>query len=434
MDRKKKTKSMSDKHKIIIILAVFALVICSYAALDFYYDRTGVVRTEYISSVTEEKQITADGFVIRDEAKNVDGKNTSVLLKSENGIYAPIVSDGESVAKNGAVAYIFSKESQFEAYEEYNDIESQITLLTKLQDSGNISCLDVTMLNSEIISSVREYVSAADSNDFSQLDTLIDNIDYKITSKQIATGSELNFSSEISKLTKQKNNLQKSIGSKTKVASPYAGYFVSYVDGYESLCDYSAIAEDGITPSELNKLLTKEVTPNEKAFGKIISEHTWYYAFNMSFMESSQIKVGNSVQVSFPEAGISQLTMKIVSMTREGDDVAVVMKCVTMNDKLLSLRKEKAVITIGSYSGCKISKEALTTVDDVMGVYVFSGNCAYFKPIEIVYDADDYVIANALLINEEKDNGGAENSLHTLKPYDKVIVKGRNLYDGKVIG
>lgn len=430
---KNKIKSMSDKSIITSIVIIVAVFVLAYIGLDLYYDRTGTLRTEYINTVSEDNVIIANGFVFRDEWGK-SGESSSVLTKDLKGIYAPVVSDGESVSKYGNIAYVFSNESQLAAYEECAEIQEKIDLLTKLQDSGNIGCLDVSMLNSEIASAVRDYVNAVDKNDFSGIDELTDKIDYKITSKQIATGYELSFTAEIEKLKKEKEKLQKQIGTSKTVNSPYAGYFVKNVDGFENLYDYDMISKEGITPAELSKLIEMEIKPDDKAFGKIILEHTWYYAFTMDFLESANLKVGSYVEVSFPQSGVSGLTMQISNIIREKESVAVVLKCVTMNDKLLSLRKEEAHIKTGVYTGCKISKEAITTVDNVMGVYVYSGNCAYFRPIEIVHDAYDYVIAKALLINEDKNNGGATNEKHTLKPYDKVILKGRNLYDGKVIG
>lgn len=434
MENKKTKKTVSDKNIIIAILSVFTAVIMLYVGIDAYYDRTGTLRTEYTNIVSDHKKIIAKGFVVRSESDEASSKNPYVLMKSKNGIYSPVVSDGESIAKNGVVAYVFSNEDQLAAYNESIALQQRIDLLTDLQDKGNIGCLDVTMLNSEIVSAVRDYVDASDDNNFNEIVKLTDVIDYKITSMQIATGKEFKFNKEISSLKKQKSSALKKIGSKNVVSSPSAGYFSSNVDGFEDMYSFERIAKEGMIPSELDNLLSTEIKPNDSAYGKIISEHTWYFAFNMDFLTSSSLKDGMLLNVDFPKAGINGLSMKITSITRDGDRVCIVLKCVSMNDKLLSLRKETAEITIGNYTGCKISKKAITSVDNILGVYVYSGNCCYFKPIDILFDNEDYVIAKPLLINEEKNNGGAKDELHTLKAYDKVIVKGRNLYDGKVIG
>ena len=99
---------------------------------------------------------------------------------------------------------------------------------------------------------------------------------------------------------------------------------------------------------------------------------------------------------------------------------------------------------MGTYTGLRVSKRAVhddyvtkTTYDDngkahkekkkVQGIYVLYGSEVQFKQISILYADEDYVICDtepdpSLLFNGE-----------TVSLYDKVIVKGDDLYDGKVI-
>ena len=63
-------------------------------------------------------------------------------------------------------------------------------------------------------------------------------------------------------------------------------------------------------------------------------------------------------------------------------------------------------------------------VDSVRGVYVVSGMQMNFVPVKIIYFGEDFLIC-------EKET---DNDRRVLKLYDNVIVKGKNLYDGKIIG
>ena len=58
-------------------------------------------------------------------------------------------------------------------------------------------------------------------------------------------------------------------------------------------------------------------------------------------------------------------------------------------------------------------------------VYILRGDIMNARKIEIIYDAGDYV-----LVSEETE---ASNGYRPIKRYDEVIVKGRNLSDGKSI-
>ena len=86
--------------------------------------------------------------------------------------------------------------------------------------------------------------------------------------------------------------------------------------------------------------------------------------------------------------------------------------------------------------GMGLANEALLeNADGLTGVYVLSGKRVVFKPIQILYHADNHVIAREAVYY--KDNGEVDTektpSLPQLEAYDRVIVKGKNLYDGKVI-
>ena len=99
---------------------------------------------------------------------------------------------------------------------------------------------------------------------------------------------------------------------------------------------------------------------------------------------------------------------------------------------------------MGTYTGLRVSKRAIhddfvtkTSYDDndnphneekkVQGVYVLYGSEVQFKQISVIYANDDYVICDPSPDPDKLFNG------ETISLYDKVIVKGDDLYDGKVI-
>jgi hypothetical protein len=139
-------------------------------------------------------------------------------------------------------------------------------------------------------------------------------------------------------------------------------------------------------------------------------------------------------------------TVYRVKESEDGKQTLLILKCGYMNSALSILRKVEFDVVTKSYTGLKISKEAVRfekrekTVTDsegnkkkvesqVEGVYVVYGSELRFKEIKQIYAADDYVIC---------DNAPDENEIFdkssVLKIYDEVVVKGRNLYDEKNVG
>ena len=86
-------------------------------------------------------------------------------------------------------------------------------------------------------------------------------------------------------------------------------------------------------------------------------------------------------------------------------------------------------VVMKNYSGFRVSSKALRVVKTntpegekaVTGVYVVNGVTAKFVPVNIIYSYDGYALCEKV---------SADGNLRL---YDEVIVKGKNIYDGKII-
>lgn len=431
-------KLSRDMKTVVIMLIVFGVIVLAYIGQDLYFSSAGKVETEFISMTSEKEVVSVNGFVVRDENRtDAAGDCVSVLYMQDGRTYIPTVTDSTSVAFGDTIAVSFSSESQAQDYQRALELQSKIDYLESLQNQESLSYVNVVALNSEISAAIHDYLALIDSNKLSSLDEAVRKINYKITTKQIATGSTPDFSKLLRRYEKQKKNLNASSLQAVGVLSPYAGYFVSTVDGYESKFDFASLQSGALTADQVDALMKSEPEKTEGAYGKIIGQHTWYLLCNMPQNRASIVKKGYYVTVSFPEKGLYDLPMRVQSVSdRAGETVAVVFKCTLMNEALSSLRKEKAEITVKTYDGFRISNQALVeNADGLKGVYVLSGKRVVFKPIRILYYADNHVIAREAVYY--KSNGEVDTektpALPTLEAYDRVIVKGKNLYDGKVI-
>lgn len=421
----------------VIILAIAAAIVLAYAAQGIYFSYTGSVQTEYIFEASDKQVVSVDCFVVRDENRTENGNNISILKKTDSRVYVPIVSDSASVAKGETIALSFGSESEAKAYNESLLLDEKIDHLTQLRDQGSFSHINVMTLNGEISTAVNDYMKIIESKSYTNLDDAVQNISYKITTRQIATGTKPDFSPLISEYKKEKKELLKSVSGKKAVTTEYAGYFVSTVDGYEDACSYDEIAKGNIDSAGVQKLLESKAQKQSGTFGKIIGQHTWYLVCNIPLAQASVIKTGYYVEVGFPDKGIDGLDMSVESVSsRAGDTIAVVLKCTSMNKAISSLRKEKAQITVKTYTGLRISNEALTADEDgTEGVYTLNGKRVAFKPINIIHYGDNYVIASAVTFyNDDGSVNYEKTSSAEIKAFDRVIIKGRNLSDGKVIG
>ena len=100
----------------------------------------------------------------------------------------------------------------------------------------------------------------------------------------------------------------------------------------------------------------------------------------------------------------------------------VVFACDTMNNELAQLRNIDITIVYQEYKGLKVDNRAIRVTDGQKGVYVLLASQVKFIPIEVLWTGGNYSI-----VKQEP------SEKRVLRIYDEIIVKGKNLYDGKII-
>lgn len=427
-------KLNKDAKIAISLIAAFFLMVVLYAADAVYSNYTGKLETEYILPYSETQTVSVNGFAVRDENINVSGKNTSIFYKDDSLVYVPVISDSENIGKNGVIALGFADESQADAYLSAVELEDKLSKIKENANKQGLNHSNVLFLNSQISIGVSNYIKFLSDGDLSGMDSYIEGVSGNITSKQNAIGQEIDYDMLIADYSKQIKNLKASYKIKRQITSPYAGYFISTVDGYESAVSYVDVSDKKITNGDGKKFTSIEPTITDGAYGKLIAQHTWFYIFDIKASKSAVIRPGYWVSVAFNDLGVSDVDMLVYDITEEKDGIiTVTLKCTAMNEQLAKIRKDTATITVKKYKGYKINNDAITENENgVLGVYAIVGNIMKFSPIEILYYSDSYVIAEGVKMLKNEDDSSA-GYYHKLKQYDKIIVKGKNLEDGNIV-
>ena len=434
-------KSNKGQKFYIAVLVLVAVSIALFVVQGMYFDSTGKIETEYAIDSTHKDVLSAEGFAVRDEIRLVDGKNTAVLYKNTDKIYVPVVSDSVNVAIDDAIAVSFNDEMQADAYLEIQQLKKKKDYMQHLKSKENLNRINVIYLNSQIYSDVQKYSEVLSSGNFNELSSVSDGFVESLTSKQIATGQKYDFTAIIDAYDEKITSLEASIKSSEIVRSPFAGYFISEVDGYESVKSYDDVKDKKIDSLETEKLLKSEGSTHENAYGKIIGQHIWYLFIDIPLKDANIVRNGKAVTVDFPERALYDIPMTVYSVSDSKDEkITVVLQCKYLNEQLAVLRKEKINITVEKYHGFRISSEALTKNEEgIEGVYVLAGNVARFTPVNVMYYGENFIMASKYKVYRTDKKGNkvvdeeATAKYPEIKAYDKVIVKGNNLEDGKVI-
>ena len=218
------------------------------------------------------------------------------------------------------------------------------------------------------------------------------------------------------------------------------GIFSGVTDGFESLVTPDML--EGLTPAALDELLSRPPQSDGTAVGKLITDSTWEFVCALSEEEAGELTEGKKVSVQFSRdwSGTVEMRVERIGAPQDGRVVVILSSDRFLSDTTL-LRKQTVDLVFSSTSGIRVPVEAIRTEQrtetdqetgrsrevQITGVYAVVGIQAEFKQVEVLDQRDGYCVVRAVT------TGSARNDKKALRSGDQVIVKGRDLFDGKVI-
>lgn len=422
-----------------ILISILVVALVAYVGFLFINANFGSsIETEVVVKVSDPDIINVDCFIVRDE---------SYLYNNSSGVLSFNVNDGDNVSVGQTIADVYSNENDAVYIRRIKEIDEEIDNLKSLSSSNFKDSVGLDSVNNLINDSIIDLLDYSNKCDYTDSKKAIDKSLYYINQRQIVTGQAKGFKAKISQLESEKqsliNSCSNSIGS---VKTDKAGYYVSEADGYENTLKYNKVKD--LTVKDLKKVKKSKV--NSNVVGKVISNPVWYVvcqidkdeAIKLSKMYGSDEKV----KVTLPFVSKESIESRIYSINQNSKNsgAVLVLACDYMNQNMAGIRQENVNISTLNYSGLKVSKRALhedyvtktvekkngETVEKrkkVQGVYVLYGSELVFKEISIVYSTNQYVLCNPTPEDGVLFNG------KTVQLYDQVVIKGDNLYDGKVV-
>ena len=392
-----------------IVLVAFALIFIIHQTISSFYKPITTESAVYYTTV--------DGF-------NITGvilRNEILVESKDSGILHFMVEDGKRVSKDGVVANIYDSESASITLSQIDRLKSQIADIEDILSFNDIDAANLELINNRINENLNQLIVSSAYGNYQTANEYSQELLSSINRRHAAMGQTGDFSSQLNALNAELTKLTTSLpAAKGQITAKESGYFLSKVDGYEQ----TLVTEDltKITPEFLKNLKTKDYGKN--TVGKIVSDYEWYIAAEVSLNDSMNYKVGDTLEIhtSVKSSPVLPVTVEKINISDTDSKAVIIFACNEMNTELASMRSGPMTVVSKTYSGLKVPKRALRVVDSKKGVYVVSGMQAKFVTVEILYSNDDFIIC------EKSDTDGA------LKLYDQVVVKGKNLYDGKIVG
>ena len=398
-----------------IVVAIFVLFLLGYAAFQAWIFFYNPYQTEIAVSYSVNEGLHVNGIAVRTE---------TVIEDQYGGSVSYIHEDAERVLKNKPIAYAHASSDTVQKMEKAEEIKKEIDLLEEASSGVSQLYGSSEFINDQIGSSVLAYSNSIANGNYDEFSSIKDSLLLSVNKKTSITGQPNKFKERIELLKAEYDELQNEINSDAAntVTSPKTGYFISSVDGFESIIDKESLFEKSV--SEIEEIINTDVVTVDEKIGKIADNYKWYYVISLSAEEAENFKTGKNVTVNFDGIGDSfkfEIYEKIEDETSE--NVIIVLLCKTFTSEIASIRQISADIVFGTISGLRISTDSVRFDENQqMGVFILDRNEVKFKAIEIVYSGNGYNIV--------KWKQGTKNALQL---FDEVFVGGNDLYVGKVI-
>ena len=425
------------KKACIIALCFIAFLYIIYL---LYGANFSVVKTETVSLSAAADSIYTNGYIVRNE---------TLITNDTNGVVSYEYDGNRKVAAGGIIARIYASEQDANNHKLMNRIEQEIEIFQKLNKSAKRETTSLDSVRNSINSQIVSINKSIVSGDMLSLVDSEESLIYSLNESKLILGEVKDYNSKIADLQKELNTLKGTTGEAiAEIKSPVSGYFTTTTDGFEKKFDYKKAVSTTLEQANKELEYTADEVPSN-VIGKVVSELNWYIVCPIKAQESLAINKNldsSQIKVNMPYVSTQSVPVKIAAMnqTTKTSDGALVLQCNYLSPVLSSVRQEELKIDIHTYEGLKISKSALhegtvtrTVTDDkgnekeesrkVKGVYVVSGNVMEFKEVVILYSDDDYIICKQTPKSDELFGGS------TVKLYDRVIVGGTDLYDGKSV-
>lgn len=425
----KKTNRRRWISAVCVVLVVAVMIYLFHDIFDANYNNG--YETFTTDEIVEQSTVDLKAFIVRDE-EYIDDDSTGTVV--------PLVADGKRVAKDDAVARVCKSEKEASDYAALEDARAERERFVALSNQTQLNALDMQKLNSEIEKSYAELLETANGSDYSEISAHISELENELAEKQLLSDGKVDYSKNIIEADKKIAELEAMKISPKIVTAPNSGYYISSTDGYENTVDYSSILDD-ISVGRVDSILKAKPENVSGKMGKIVGSYKWYIVSTIDSGEAKFLTVGNTMKINLPYYGLKNVPVKIEKISAESDGrAAIVLSCNLMNETYANMRNVDVQLVKKEYWGYKVPSSAIRSITledgtEASVVYILRGQIMTARIAEIINTPKDkdYVIVNS---NTQPilDPDTKAVVYAAIQRYDEVIVKGRNLENGKSVG
>lgn len=419
-------------------MAVLFLGVAAYFGVQAvrYLDDPLTVTLAYRYEVEHTVDLT--GFVVREERVLAD--DSSGLLRIQRG-------EGERVSVGGTVASVYADQASLDRQAEIDSLEARLEQLQYAQDLA-LAAETTRKLDAQITQNLLEYRRFLAADRLYDAESTALELRALVLKRDYSDAGNGDIALQLQELGAQLLALRsQSEGSVRRITAPEAGLYSAEVDGFETVLTPALLGE--LTPSRLSGLTADPAAASR--VGKLVLGDEWYYAAVMSAEDAMALRERQTelrrsqetLLLRFSKGVDRDLPVTLESLgASENGQVVAVFRGSSYLRELTLLRQQRVQIITGAVEGIRVPKECLraeracldengkTVTEERTGVYCLVGREARFKPVEVVYSADGFVLVSPAA---ELDPSVERDARRIIRAGEQVIVSARGLFDGKVL-
>ena len=400
-------------------IAVVCLCVLAYAVFHVSSLFSEEIGTIVVGPTTEKTTTTLSGYVFRDA--------TLVYPTRFSGAVDYLVDNGEKVSVGTSLATVYAEGSSEATKETLSMLDEQIALLESSTEQ-KVSVSGLTELRrtaSDTYYSIMKQLSGGTDIAISEQQKKLLTA---LTSRALIDDKSFTIKQPLDTLKASRAEIIGAGGESETVTTQNSGYFYTGVDGYEE-------AFSGTAARELDRegFLSLFSSPKQSetagaSIGKMSYNSSWYFAAELDAVSAKQFAVGDVYTVEFTSGGYFEIRMTVERILMGGEkESAVIVLGSNVLPENFNFRRQTAKIITDSVSGIYIPESAVYR--DSEGneiVYILEGSVVQLRYIDVIYKGNDYYIAR-----EEVDKN---DDRAYLASNEQLIVKGSNLFDGRILG
>jgi hypothetical protein len=431
-----KTGTLATK----LMLAAIFLTVLVYFAVNLIAYFSDPYSTAVAYAYTGEKAVTVSGYVVRDEEVLAGGGD---LVYSSRG-------EGERVGRGGTVALIYPTVQALDDANTLRELSSQLEQLLYAR-SLSAGSQATARLDEEITAALSSFRGAMADGRLQDAGEQGEALRTAVLRRSYAFFGDMDLDASIASLQERISGLSAAAEADvTRVSAPKAGLFSGLVDGYEGILNLENIQE--MTPETY-----RAITPpaDISGVGKMVYGDSWAFVSLMRSEDVKEMQEGDTVTLRFQKGLDRDMRMKVSYISaEEGGRKVVVFSSGKYLHLATLLRHQNVQVIFESYDGVRVPRSALRVdgqaVSDENGqpvldsqgnpktqsvtcVYCLWGDTARQKPVQILWQEDDYILVAP---DEEALSAFSSEQAREsrrLRPGDQVITAAADIYDGKVV-